>query len=259
MKQNNLNRHNIINVMRRSFTLIELLVVIAIIAILAAMLMPALQQARERAQEVTCTSNLKALGTAAQMYAQQYEGYLFSYHGSPSIANATKDFWVTLAKNAGVNPDLVVNPNYASNSEGVPKSVFACPMQDKDVDPGFLAGTKYWSCARLAAYATNRNLGERSNYTGGYAGTGWTTNTTKTYFKLDSMRRQSRVPYFAEHGVPQEKFCGSSGYGNVKYRHRGGAYLNVGLADGHVESFMKEAFLTRTKAYLYPSWSESLR
>ena len=132
-------------------------------------------------------------------------------------------------------------------------------MQDKDVNPGFVTGTRHWSCARLAAYATNRNLGERSNYTGDYVGTGWSINSTKTYFKLDSMKRQSRVPYHAEHGVAQEKFCGSSGYDNVKYRHRGGAYLNVGLADGHVESFLKEAFLTRTKAYLYPSWSESLR
>jgi prepilin-type N-terminal cleavage/methylation domain-containing protein/prepilin-type processing-associated H-X9-DG protein len=58
---------------RNGFTLIELLVVIAIIAILAAILFPVFAQAREKARQATCVSNLKQIGTGMMMYTQDYD------------------------------------------------------------------------------------------------------------------------------------------------------------------------------------------
>lgn len=65
---------------RRGFTVIEMLVVIAIISILAGMLSPALRKARNSALNTVCVNNLKQIGTACTMYANDYHGYLPQLH-----------------------------------------------------------------------------------------------------------------------------------------------------------------------------------
>ena len=218
----------------KSFTLIELLVVIAIIAILAAMLLPALQQARDSAKGTNCTSNLRQLNQVYMFYNEDYKGYLPCLDNVGG-AGARNSLGETVSAKNWLN-DLVAKYLHRAKADTTPVKVLFCPSENETADITTSYGLNYLIATRGAGKGIK---------------TSEFTSPSRTSMLVENY---GHLCYYGGVINPSGKHATGGEYGKnraANFRHRGQA--NVGYLDFHAERRQLEqvpcleAFPSRTE------------